>query len=250
MLNLPTRRTRWTWWTQVEISRRRHTRATALFWTHNVNHRLGAALALRLRDSRVTPNLVSVVSVLLYLPVSVYVLTLRAPVGPVSAVAVFVTVQLAYTLDCTDGLLARLRGQASAFGSWLDRVFDFCGHVILITSLLVFAVRSLSLDSTYAALITGLVLGTHLTQMFASFYRTAVLGPLASERAASSSLLAVARPFTQLTDYGLVVLVFSAALLFPSALLVAMVAYSALLLGMLVAQVALNWPAGVRAAEG
>jgi len=122
--------------------------------------------------------------------------------------------------------------------------------VLLITSLLVFAVRSLNLDSAYAALITGLVLGTHLTQMFASFYRTAVLGPAAAEGAASSSLVAALRPVTQLTDYGLVVLVFSAALLFPPALLVAMVVYSSLLLGMLVAQVALNWPAGARSLEG
>jgi phosphatidylglycerophosphate synthase len=250
VLNLPTRRNRAAWWAQVEINRRRHTRATALFWTHNINHRLGAALAIRLRDSRVTPNLVSVISVVLYLPASVYVLTLRAPVSPLSAVAVFVIVQLAYTLDCTDGLLARLRGQASAFGGWLDRVFDFCGHVILITSLLVFTVRSLNLDAAYAALITGLVLGTHLTQMFASFYRTALLGSAAAERAAGSSLVALARPVTQLTDYGLVVLVFSAALLFPPALLAAMVAYSALLLGMLAAQVALNWPAGARPADG
>jgi phosphatidylglycerophosphate synthase len=230
------------WWRRLEEARRRNTRATAYFWTHGVNHRLGAALALRLRETRVTPNQLTVAAALIYVPVAAYVGTLRAPVPPLSALGVFVAVQVAYTLDCSDGLLARMRNQVSAFGGWLDRVCDFCAHTLLLASLLVFVVRALQLDGTDAVLLSGFVIGIHLTQLFATFYRTAVIGDEPASRIASSRVLTSLQRGMQLTDYGVVVLVLCAALLYPPALLAALLGYTALLLGMLLSQIGVNWP--------
>jgi phosphatidylglycerophosphate synthase len=228
-------------WDLIEAMRLRNTRSNAFFWTKNVNHRIGAALSLLLLDTRVSPNALSVVSVLMYVPLALYVGFLRPPAGLLSGVLFFLWLQAAYTVDCTDGQLARARGQASPFGGWLDRVFDFCGHTALVTALLLYTVRALHLESAPSVLFTGYVLGAHLTQMFASFYRTAVIGTVPAAGSNPRQLLRWLMAGMQITDYGIFILAVAMTLAFPFALAAVLFAYATLAVLMLLGQLALNW---------
>jgi phosphatidylglycerophosphate synthase len=236
-------------WDLIEAMRLRNTRSNAFFWTRNVNHRIGAGLSVLLLETRVSPNAVSVVSVLMYAPLALYVGSLQPPAGPLSGILFFVWLQIAYTLDCTDGQLARARGQSSPFGGWLDRVFDFCGHTVLVTALLLYTVRALHLDSGAAVLLTGYVLGAHLTQMFASFYRTAVIGTVPAAGSKPPRLLRWALAGMQLTDYGIFILAVALTLAFPIALAAILLAYATLAVLMLLGQLALNWRREVQSAR-
>jgi phosphatidylglycerophosphate synthase len=228
-------------WDLIEAMRLRNTRSNAFFWTRNVNHRIGAGLSVLLLETRVSPNAVSVVSVLMYAPLALYVGSLHPPAGLLSGLLLFFWLQVAYTLDCTDGQLARARGQSSPFGGWLDRTFDFCGHTALVTALLLYTVRALHLEATTSVLFTGYVLGAHLTQMFASFYRTAVIGTVPAAGSSPGPLLSWLMAGMQITDYGIFILAVALTLAFPFALAVVLLAYATLAVLMLLGQLALNW---------
>ncbi len=236
-------------WDRIEAQRLRNTRSNAFFWTKNVNHRIGAALSLLLMDTRVRPNAVTVVSVLMYAPLALYVGSLRPPASLLSGVLVFLWLQAAYTLDCTDGQLARARGQSRPFGGWLDRVLDVCGHTALLTALLLYSVRALHLQSASSVLFTGYVLGAHLTQMFASFYSTAVIGTAPAAGSNPRQLLRWLMAGMQITDYGIFILAVAMTLAFPFALATVLFANATLALLMLLGQLALNWRREVQSAH-
>ena len=218
-------------WYLIEARRLQTTVSNAFFWTRNVNHRIGAGLSVLLLETRVSPNAVSVVSVLMYAPLALYVGSLHPPAGLLSGLLLFLWLQVAYTLDCTDGQLARARGQSSPFGGWLDRVFDFCGHTALVTALLLYTVRALHFEATTSVLFTGYVLGAHLTQMFASFYRTAVIGTVPAAGSNPRPLLRWLMAGMQITDYGIFILAVALTLAFPVALAVVLLAYAPPALG-------------------
>lgn len=235
-------------WSALEARRLRYTRSSAFFWTRNVNHRLAAAVTMALLPTRVTPNTVSLIALLCYAPVVVYISRMQLPASGYSSALVFICLQLAFTLDCTDGQLARARGQVSALGGWLDRVFDFIGHAALLTSLAVLLARALKLDGTFMALFTGYLVGAHLSQMFASFYRTALMGSESATGGDPPLLIRMMFRVMQVTDYGLFLLLVSVLLLVPVALLVMLFVYATLVSGMLLSQLVLNvrWQGGKR----
>src|SRR4029077_12722725 len=131
-------------WGRLEQLRRRTTRAGAPWWMHNVSERLGALIVLGLRGTSISPNTVTVFGLALYLPTAWYLGT-RSSVGISGVIALMLWWQLAFSMDCADGMLARERGQASAFGAWLDQLVDFASHFLVFGSLRAVLVRAFAL---------------------------------------------------------------------------------------------------------
>jgi phosphatidylglycerophosphate synthase len=91
------------------------------FWTEWISRPPAALCVYALRHSRVTPNQVTLFSLVIAVLAAVVFLAWPGYAGLAVGGVVF---QIAYVLDCTDGQLARLRGTASALGADLDFFTD------------------------------------------------------------------------------------------------------------------------------
>lgn len=91
------------------------------WWTEWVCRPLAAAVVYALKDTRVTPNQVSFLSILLAAMASAMFIGLRSHSGLVAAVIVF---EISFIFDCSDGQLSRIRGTSSALGHYLDFLMD------------------------------------------------------------------------------------------------------------------------------
>ena len=84
---------------------------------------LGGQIALRLMNTRVTPNMLTLLSALfLFLAAVVIWFFGRDGYGYLVLAAVFVFLSL--VVDKADGSLARMKKQGSSFGVWLDSISD------------------------------------------------------------------------------------------------------------------------------
>ena len=92
-----------------------------LFWNAWVCRPVAAVLVDALKDTRVTPNQITLSAVFVALVSVALLLLLPGHVGLIIAVIVF---ELSYVLDCADGMLARWRGVASPVGHLLDFLMD------------------------------------------------------------------------------------------------------------------------------
>jgi phosphatidylglycerophosphate synthase len=92
-----------------------------LFWNRFVCRPLAAVLVSWLKDSRVTPNQITLASFVVGIASAGLLIVLPGHLGLVVAVLVY---QLSYVLDCADGMLARWRGVASPAGHLLDFLMD------------------------------------------------------------------------------------------------------------------------------
>jgi phosphatidylglycerophosphate synthase len=92
-----------------------------LFWNRFVCRPVAAVLVSAVKDTRVTPNQITLLSFLVGVVAAVLLVALRGHAGLIIAVAVY---QLSYVLDCADGMLARWRGIASPAGHLLDFLMD------------------------------------------------------------------------------------------------------------------------------
>ncbi len=90
-------------------------------WTKYLSRPFGAALAYALRDTRVTPNQVSILAFLTACVGAAVMVAWTDHAGLIVAVLIY---QLAYIIDCADGMLARLRRTASKAGHLLDFLGD------------------------------------------------------------------------------------------------------------------------------
>jgi len=88
-------------------------------------------LLRRIESSAVTPNQVTLLSILTKLVASALYATAWWPALVLGAVLV----QLSFVFDCLDGQLARHRGQTSGFGEWLDFMGDCLGDLVLIAGI-------------------------------------------------------------------------------------------------------------------
>ncbi|MBX5436097.1 MAG: CDP-alcohol phosphatidyltransferase family protein [Alicyclobacillaceae bacterium] len=89
-------------------------------WTNYLYYFFSLRLVYALRNTRITPNVVTILSLLLALAgCALFALGDRRDV-----VAGLVLVQVAYVFDCADGQLARFRQHFSPLGGWLDQVAD------------------------------------------------------------------------------------------------------------------------------
>lgn len=90
-------------------------------WTTYLSRPFGAALAWALRNTRVTPNHVTFLALFVSLIGAAVMVGWLSWPGLVAAILIY---QLAYVIDCADGMLARLRGTSSPVGHLLDFLGD------------------------------------------------------------------------------------------------------------------------------
>jgi phosphatidylglycerophosphate synthase len=91
------------------------------FWTEWVCRPPAAILVLLLKNTRVTPNQVTILATLLALGSAALFIVLPGWWGAIVAALVF---ELSFVLDCVDGQLARIRKTASPIGHHLDFLMD------------------------------------------------------------------------------------------------------------------------------
>lgn len=93
---------------------------------------VAAVLVCLLKDTRITPNQVTFLSLLTAFVAQAILLFWHSHVGLILAALVLV---FAFILDCTDGQLARMRGQASSIGGLLDFLMDEIKAVSLVATI-------------------------------------------------------------------------------------------------------------------
>lgn len=91
-------------------------------------HPLSRRLALALRFTPVSPNMVSVFGGLLVVAAGLAYTRIDWPLGVLIGFALHLSWHI---VDGADGDLARLTGKASAFGELVDGMCDYGGHIIL-----------------------------------------------------------------------------------------------------------------------
>ena len=102
------------------------------FWlTRQFSYRLGAVLALLACRTGLSPHTVTMLSFLT--GVGGTCLVAMAPGMNVitGGVLLFITLHLAYSLDCADGVLARATQRTSRSGSLLDKTADLLGSMLI-----------------------------------------------------------------------------------------------------------------------
>ena len=92
-----------------------------LFWNRFVCRPVAAVLVSAVKDTRITPNQITLLSFLVGMASAALLVVLEGHAGLIIAVGVY---QLSYVLDCADGMLARWRGIASPAGHLLDFLMD------------------------------------------------------------------------------------------------------------------------------
>lgn len=210
-----------------------------LFFSGYVNRTAGAAIAVLLQPTSITPNVVSVAGLVVHaLAAGVLVLS-GSPISPWAWLAVLLLWQLAFNLDSADGQLARLRGQGSAFGAWLDMCIDVITHVMVYGALAIFLVRALALDGLTAAMLTSVAMGSHLLQLVTGWKHDIVGSDPALPN--PPRWLALSMHARHLIDYGWFLFAAGALLRWPPLLLVFFLASCVLHLLAAVIQLSLNW---------
>jgi len=92
-----------------------------LFWNRFVCRPVAALLVNAVKDTRVTPNQITLASFAVGVASAALIIALPGRAGLLVAVLVY---QASYVLDCADGMLARWRGVASPAGHLLDFLMD------------------------------------------------------------------------------------------------------------------------------
>lgn len=129
-----------------------------------VNRPAGRAVAAALRNTRLTPNHVTLAGAvftygaLLWLAFAAQPTLLSALVGVLLAVG--------YVLDSADGQLSRLQGTSSAFGEWLDHALDNGRITVMHVAVFCYLSRTTDYDTVLLAAGCGLFLLASSTIFF------------------------------------------------------------------------------------
>jgi phosphatidylglycerophosphate synthase len=102
-----------------------------LFWNAYVCRPIAAVLVNALKDTRVTPDQITLSAVAVALVAASMLVFVPSYWGLVGGVLVF---QASYVLDCADGMLARWRGTASPVGHLLDFLMDELKAFVLLAA--------------------------------------------------------------------------------------------------------------------
>ncbi len=100
---------------------RRTKKVPDLVWNTYVCRPPAAVVVSWLQGSRITPNQITLASLVVAAIAAVLLIVLDGHVGLVVAIFVY---ELSYVLDCADGMLARWRSTASPAGHLLDFLMD------------------------------------------------------------------------------------------------------------------------------
>ncbi len=106
--------------TIVEVYRRTR-KIPDLFWNLYVCRPVAAVLVAGVKNTRITPNQITLISFVLALVAAAMIALLPGYWGLLAAI---VTYEFSYVLDCADGMLARWRGIQSPEGHLFDFLMD------------------------------------------------------------------------------------------------------------------------------
>jgi phosphatidylglycerophosphate synthase len=172
-------------------------------FTESVNQRIGAHLCVLAERLGLPPSALTIANLVLGLAASALVIVLapamRTGTVPAAAVGVvaFLLWQLAYSLDCADGQLARVTGQASPAGGRLDILCDVALQIGLVAAV-----------ATVAQAYTPRV-PVWLVAAFAGTWMVNLVTSALQQTAAAASLVTSGSPAVRVVklirDYGAVV---------------------------------------------
>ncbi|MFY1635159.1 CDP-alcohol phosphatidyltransferase family protein [Solwaraspora sp. WMMB335] len=170
-----------------------------------VSQRLGAVFALAGARAGLAPTVLTVANLALGLAASTTVIATAGATADGSAPAWLIGLvalvgwQLAYALDCADGQLARVTGQASPAGARVDVLCDVAAQIALVTALS--AVALAQRPATPIWLIAAFA-GTWMVNLVTSVMQA---GPNAASMLKSTSV--PVRLVKLVRDYGAVVFI-------------------------------------------
>src|SRR5882672_7723706 len=110
---------------------RRTRKPRDILWNRFVARPLAAVLLVPLSRTRVTPNQVTLATLVVFVAGAAMLAVCPARGALVGAVAIL---ELSYVLDCVDGQLARLRGTSSPVGAHLDFLMDEIKAFVLVAA--------------------------------------------------------------------------------------------------------------------
>jgi phosphatidylglycerophosphate synthase len=212
----------------VGEAKRRHRAADFLatnrgggLYSEAVSQRIGSVIALGASRLGIVPTVLTLMNLVLGLAASVVVIALapRAAAGSVPewlvGLVALVAWQIAYALDCADGQLARVTGQASSAGARLDVLCDVAVQIALLCALAAMAVAYR--PGTPAWLVAAFA-GTWMVNLVTSVMQS---GPQSASMFPSRSM--PVRVVKLVRDYGAVVLLAGLVLTFAPQWTVAVV---------------------------
>ena len=103
---------------------------TASWMTRCISYPIGVRLAFLCHKARLSPNKVSVLSLLVGITTA-GVTAMVFPKSQWSGLLLLVGLQIAYALDCADGVLARASGRCSSFGAIFDKTLDSISMILV-----------------------------------------------------------------------------------------------------------------------
>lgn len=113
---------------------RRHARiGGGLSFTLHINQPIGKLLAFLAYKLGLTPNSVSVGSLVMALFGAVAIIGIHDRL--IAGIIAAILWQISYSLDCADGILARFSKKSSLFGAWLDLLIDRINTFVIVTVL-------------------------------------------------------------------------------------------------------------------
>ncbi|WP_433345630.1 CDP-alcohol phosphatidyltransferase family protein [Micromonospora sp. CA-111912] len=214
-------------------------------FSESVSQWLGAVFALVAQRLGLRPTALTIANLVLGLATSVTVVALagRVAAGDVPAwvvgLAALVGWQVAYSLDCADGQLARVTGQGSAAGARVDVLCDVAAQIALVAALSATAVAQRPETPSW---LVALFAGTWMVNLVTSVMQA---GPNAASMVTSTSL--PIRLVKLVRDYGAVIFVAGLVLAFAPALVFwVIVAFTIVNGGFLLASIAFSARASLR----
>jgi phosphatidylglycerophosphate synthase len=193
-------------------------------YSEAVSQRLGAFFALAGARAGLKPTVVTLASLTVGVASSVVLTVAGQQVSPWVGLLVLLGWQVAYALDCADGQLARVTGQASPAGARVDVLCDVAGHVALVTALVTVAQPPLWLGALFA--------GSWMINIITSVLATGETPSLIASRSWPARIVKLLR------DYGALVLAAGLIVLFvPSWLIGYLISLAAINSAFLIASI-------------
>jgi phosphatidylglycerophosphate synthase len=222
--------------------RARH-RGGGLF-TETINQRIGSYLCVFAYQRGLAPTVLTLANLVIGLGTSIAVVALATPMrqhevpSAVVGLGALVLWQLAYSLDCADGQLARVTGRSSAAGARVDILSDVALQISLVAAVSAVAARYHHIPVWLVAVFTGTWMVNLVTSVLA---QTGAGQSLVASRALAVRVAKLVR------DYGAVVTVLALGIAFvPSWTVWLMVAFTVVNGGMLAASIAASARASLR----
>ncbi|WP_446211892.1 CDP-alcohol phosphatidyltransferase family protein [Micromonospora sp. IBSANI012] len=214
-------------------------------FSESLSQWLGAVFALVAQRLGLRPTALTIANLVLGLATSVAVVALadRVAAGDVPAwvvgLAALVGWQVAYSLDCADGQLARVTGQGSAAGARVDVLCDVAAQIALVAALAATAVAQRPETPTW---LVAVFAGTWMVNLVTSVMQA---GPNAASMVTSTSL--PVRLVKLVRDYGAVIFVAALVLMLAPALTFwVIIAFTIVNGGFLLASIAFSARASLR----